>query len=122
MAKILVIDDDQFAREALLEITEDMGHSVLTANDGDKGMKELRQQHFDVVVTDLIMPNMNGIDVLCQIKRDFALTKVIVISAGSSMTPLSYLDQAKKLGADDVLAKPFSYTDLQTSIENALVV
>lgn len=121
MAKILIIDDDDLVRETLADIVDDIGHDVVTATDGNSGIEKLGHESFDVVITDLIMPGMDGIDVLCQIKRCHTPTRVIVMSGGSSMTALTYLDKAKSLGADGILAKPFTSSDLKNSIDATLL-
>lgn len=120
MAKVLVIEDDELARESVVLMLEENGHEVEMANDGDVGMKLFFKEHFDLVVTDLIMPEMNGMDVLMSIKQERPKTRVLVISGGGRLTPISYLDVAKKLGADEILAKPFSARELVASVKMAL--
>jgi len=125
MAKILVIEDDELARESVVLMLEENGHEVLVADDGDVGMNIFEEAPFDnmpidIVVTDLIMPNMSGMDVLARVKKQQPDMKVIVISGGGRLTPLSYLDVAKRLGADEVLAKPFRPRDLNASVQTVL--
>lgn len=115
MTRILVIEDDELARESVTLMLEENGYEVEMASDGDVGLKMFAQEHFDLVVTDLIMPEVNGMDVLSQIKQEHPETRVIVISGGGRLTPISYLDVAKKLGADDVLTKPFTAFELTSA-------
>lgn len=120
MVKVLVIDDNELARESVTMVLEDQNYEVFQANDGDIGIDMMGLDAYDVVVTDLIMPTMHGIDVLCEIKQLYPETKVIVVSGGSRVTPLSHLDLAKKLGADGILGKPFTANELQMSMQAAL--
>lgn len=125
MAKILVIEDDELARESIVLMLKEKGHEVLTAEDGHIGLdvfekNQMYQKPIDMVLTDLIMPTISGMDVLSQIKNKQPDTKVVVISGGGRLTPLSYLDVAKRLGADDVLAKPFTLRALNTTIQSVL--
>lgn len=117
MAKVLVIEDDELARESVTLMLEENGYEVAMADDGDVGLEMFEKEEFDAVVTDLIMPQVNGMDVLMQIKQHKPGTRVLVISGGGRLTPLSYLDVAQKLGADDVLTKPFTANDLITSMK-----
>ncbi|MEX0299127.1 MAG: response regulator [Kordiimonas sp.] len=115
MARVLVIEDDELARESVTLMLEESGHEVAMADDGDVGLKMFSEEPYDLVVTDLIMPEVNGMDVLSQIKQEHPDTRVIVISGGGRLTPISYLDVAMKLGADDVLTKPFTAFELTSS-------
>lgn len=115
MTRVLVIEDDELARESVTLMLEEHGYEVAMAGDGDVGLQMFDAEPYDLVVTDLVMPAVNGMDVLTKIKQEHPETRVIVISGGGRLTPVSYLDVAKKLGADDVLSKPFTATELATS-------
>lgn len=121
MAKILVIDDDSLAREAMAISLQDDGHTVFMAKDGAVGVKMADEQNFDVVVTDVVMPNKEGLGTLMDIKQNHQYTKVIVVSGGGRSSPALYLDTAKVMGADGILAKPFSSSELQECVAQALV-
>jgi len=120
MATILVIDDDELVLEAVRIVLEGDEHTVSTAMDGIEGMRLVNQHPYDLVITDLIMPNKEGMGVLIDIKQSFPSLKVIVISGGGRISPESYLGDAKTLGADGTLAKPFSYRDLIACVDQAL--
>jgi CheY-like chemotaxis protein len=120
MAKVLVIEDDELARESVSLILEESGHDVIQADDGDVGIQRMQREECDVVVTDIIMPTVDGLGVLAEIKLHHPRTRVIAISGGGRLTPLSWLDVAKKLGADEVLAKPFSAKDLNSCMQLVL--
>jgi CheY-like chemotaxis protein len=110
--KILVIDDDHLVRYALSKILLSYGYEVVTAADGKRGMIVLREEHPDAVITDIIMPEQEGIDTIIQIRRERPGVKIIAISGGGRIRNIDFLDMAQSLGADEVLAKPFEAEEL----------
>src|ERR1700730_8470490 len=110
--KILVIDDDHLVRYALSKILLSAGYEVVTASDGRRGMVVLRAEHPDVVITDIIMPEQEGIDTIIQIRRERPGVKIIAISGGGRIRNIDFLEMAQSLGADEVLAKPFEAEEL----------
>lgn len=120
MARILVIDDDALVLESVKIALEFNGHGVVTAHDGVDGMKLVHAETFDLVITDLIMPRMDGMETLLEIKRSPSAPKVMVISGGGRVSSGHYLETADALGADDVLAKPFSTSELMARVEGVL--
>ena len=110
--KILVIDDDHLVRYALSKILSSNGYEVVTASDGRRGMVVLREEHPDVVITDIIMPEQEGIDTIIQIQRERPGVKIIAISGGGRIRNIDFLDMAQSLGANEVLAKPFEVDEL----------
>jgi DNA-binding response OmpR family regulator len=110
--KILVIDDDHMVRYALSKILQRNGYDVVTASDGKRGMLVLRDEHPDVVITDIIMPEQEGIETIGLIRRDYPQMKIIAISGGGRIRNVDFLEMARSLGADDVIAKPFEAEEL----------
>jgi CheY-like chemotaxis protein len=110
--KILVIDDDHLVRYALSKILSSYGYEVVTAADGKRGMTVLRDEHPDVVITDIIMPEQEGIDTIIQIRRERPGIKIVAISGGGRIRNIDFLEMAQSLGADEVLAKPFEADEL----------
>jgi len=110
--KILVIDDDHLVRYALSKILLSAGYAVVTAADGRRGMAVLRAEHPDAVITDIIMPEQEGIDTIIQIRRERPAVKIIAISGGGRIRNIDFLGMAQSLGANDVLAKPFEVDEL----------
>ena len=110
--KILVIDDDHLVRYALAKTLLSAGYEVATAADGRRGMAVLRAEHSDVVITDIIMPEQEGIDTIIQIRRERPGVKIIAISGGGRIRNIDFLEMAQSLGANDVLAKPFGVDEL----------
>lgn len=120
MADILLIEDDEMALETAAIILESAGHNVVSANDGEQGMRLFEQAHFDVVVTDVVMPNKDGIEVLVALKKDDKEPKIIVISGGGRTSARDYLEMADVIGADATLQKPFTATELIGAVEGVL--
>ena len=117
MARILIIDDDNQFRVMLRIMLENAGYKdIEEAENGHTGMKLIRNGNFDLVITDIIMPDKEGIEIIMEIKKDFPAMKIIAMSGGGKIGPDSYLVMAKHLGADKALAKPF----LQSEIVNAV--
>jgi CheY-like chemotaxis protein len=112
MSLILVIDDAATVRQLVGRILVEAKHSVLEAQDGDIGVALFQRHRPPLVITDLFMPNKEGIETIQEIRRLSPGTKIIAMSASTSATGKLYLGAAKKLGADAILAKPFEPAEL----------
>jgi YesN/AraC family two-component response regulator len=88
------------------------GYNVKEASDGELAIQAFRQKPADIVITDIIMPNKEGIETIMEIKRDFPNTKIIAISGGGQVNSVEYLDWAKKLGAQRTFTKPVERIEL----------
>jgi len=120
MAKILIIDDDNQFREMLHEMVKREGYIVFSALDGAEGMKIFKQEKPDLVITDIIMPEKEGLETILELKKNVPEVKIIAISGGGRSHPGDYLLTAKYFGADKTLAKPFSKSELLNSIVEVL--
>jgi DNA-binding response OmpR family regulator len=120
MARILIIDDDVQIRKMLRLTLTAAGFEVKDAQDGKVAMKIFRKSPVDVVVTDLIMPEKEGIETIIELRRDFPDVKIIAISGGGRIDPKDYLFLAEKLGAQITLEKPFSRKEILDAV-NALL-
>ncbi len=120
MATILVIEDNTAVRNTVCRILQSGGYDVTIAEDGRKGMAMFRRQRPDLVITDIIMPEQEGIETIRQILGDQPDAKIIAISGGGRMGHIDFLDAARKLGARDILPKPFDPDDLLSRVENCL--
>ena len=121
MAQILVIDDDDLVRESLQILLEDRGHQVTTAENGKIGMKHFLQRSFDLIITDIFMPEKEGYETLAEIRANNPSVKILVISGGGRDTEQQhYLEQAELLGANASLAKPFLTSELLDRISELL--
>jgi DNA-binding response OmpR family regulator len=114
--KILVIDDDDRIRRMVAKVLSADGHRVTCAADGVAGMALFRQETPDAVVTDIIMPEREGIETIVSIRKERPETKIIAISGGGRLGDIELLRIARLLGADDVIAKPFRAQDLRRRV------
>jgi len=120
MARILVIDDEQLARFTIREILEAAGHEVVEAKNGAQGLAFQKAQPCDLVITDIIMPEKEGIETIIEMRRDFPKLPIIGISGGGRTRNMDFLKIAKQYGANVVLAKPFSEEDLLKALKSSL--
>lgn len=107
MAHILVIDDDPIARRVITLALEAAGHTVLRCENGRKGVEYLTHYDADLLVTDVIMPEMDGVEMLRQVRQIKPNLPILAISGGSHGNAGDYLGMAKVFGATATLAKPF---------------
>jgi CheY-like chemotaxis protein len=117
---ILVIDDDAMVRMALGAVLRAAGFEVAFAEDGRKGMKLLRTLEPRLVITDIIMPEQEGIETIMAMRAARPDLKIIAISGGARIGHANVLDMASALGADEVLAKPFDPETLLTKVRKQL--
>ena len=115
MAKILVIDDDPHIRGLIVAILMQGGHEALEAKDGQEGISLFRANAPVLVITDILMPEKDGIETIRELRGDAFTGPIIAISGGGR-----FLGIVKKFGADLVLAKPFSPQDLIDAVGKLL--
>jgi len=120
MPNILIIDDDNQFRTMLRKMVERNGYEVIEASDGKEGIELYRKNPTDLIITDLIMPEKDGIETIQELKKDFPDIKIIAISGGGRLGPQDYLHLAKMLGAQRTLTKPIELTELLKTIEELL--
>lgn len=130
MASILVVDDDPDVAEAIQAILERGGFHVVVANGAEAGLEALQKQEFEIVVTDLIMPKVNGLELIRRLRLQHPRVRVIAISGGGSLGPLSlkpdaisthaFIAAARDAGAEEVLTKPFDMDDMVAAIRRHL--
>ena len=123
MAHLLIIDDDQQIVTLLRTYLEQEGHAVISARDGSEGLKILAGTCFDIVITDIIMPECDGYEVLMSTRNMLSRPKLIVMSGGSAnLRQESLLEISKNLKADAVLPKPIKLVELSAIIRELLSV
>ena len=110
MATILIIDDEVLVRVLLRSALEEVGYEVTEAANGREGLELYRQRPTDLIITDIVMPELNGLDMLLELTREFLHAKVIAISGAGGEK--NVLDVAKLLGARQTFRKPFSMPHL----------
>jgi len=120
MERILIIDDEAQIRSMIRLILERGGYSVSEAPDGVEGIRHFREKPADLVITDLIMPNKDGIGLIIELKKEFPAVKIIAISGGGLNRPEGYLRGAQKLGAAYTLSKPINRQELLRAVKDTL--
>ena len=120
MARILVVDDNASMREAVCEILEQTAHETISAGDGRYAAQTHRSTPVDIVITDLFMPDTDGLEIIYQFRRDFPDVKIIAISGGGSRGLVELLTVAKNMGAQRALMKPFTWEDLLSAVNELL--
>lgn len=122
MSAILIIEDDRELREMLKTALLRKEYTVIEAENGKEALIHFKPGVTDLVITDLIMPEQDGLEVIMKIRELKHGIKVIAISGGGKAGPESYINLAKALGADAVYSKPFSINDLISKIDELLEV
>ena len=121
MAKILIVDDEPQLREMLTDMLEMDEHEVVEAVNGVEGVKKYHESKPDLIITDLVMPEQNGIDMLLELKKKVPNLSVLAISGGGGITgSFDYLPIAKLIGAKQVLKKPFGIDELREAVTLAI--
>src|SRR3989338_2017552 len=118
MATILIIDDEEIIRVLLRSALEEAGDEVTEAANGREGLELYRHRQTDLVITDILMPELNGLDMLLELTREFLDAKVIAISGAGGEK--NVLDVAKLLGARQTFPKPFSLSLLLGAVRYEL--
>jgi CheY-like chemotaxis protein len=132
MQRILVVDDELDVRDAVKRVLERAGYAVHTADNAADALAELERIAVDVVITDIIMPKINGVQLVESIVRSFPSVRIVAISGGgnfgvtayqpAAITTTAYLVAAEKAGAHLTLTKPFESADLIQAVEHVLGV
>ena len=120
MARILIIDDDETIRSVFKRFLTGKGYEVIVAADGRQGLRALEEVSVDLVITDIMMPETDGLEVVMAIRGKDVDIPVIAISGGMHAMPMDFLPMAKKFGAKEVLYKPVELDDLLTAVKDAI--
>jgi len=132
MQNILVVDDEPDVRDSVKHVLDRAGYSVRTVESAVDAFAELARNPTDLVITDIIMPQINGVEAIESIRKAFPSVRIIAISGGgnfgvseyqpTAITTTAYLASAEKAGAHLVLTKPFETLELIRSVEQVLGV
>ena len=120
MAKFLVVDDDLQIRTLVRLTLEEAGHRVIEASDGTEGITSYHLRRPDIVITDIYMPQMEGLQFIRELRTLYGDVKIIAISGGAQFVAGNFLGMALELGARAALDKPFSPTDLMKAANEIL--
>lgn len=130
MKSVLIIDDEEEVGHALRRVLERAGLAVRTAIGSSEGLELLEQEPPDLVINDIIMPKMHGIDLIRALRARHQKIRIVAISGGGHFSPMhyqpeaittaAYLAAATEAGADAVLTKPFDKEDLLTAVRQLI--
>lgn len=120
MAKILIIDDDKQFRKMLCQTLKKAGHTVAEAGDGSEGIRSFQSDPAELVITDIVMPDKEGIETIMEIRQMTPTPKIIAVSGGGRIGSASYLDLARKLGAVETFSKPIDRKEIVNTIAREL--
>lgn len=120
MARILLVEDDTLFRELVHKILVRAGHGVSDAANGEIALTTFSREPFDLVITDIVMPDKEGLDTIRALRRRAPAVRIIAMSGGGVGQAGNYLTVARRLGAARVLAKPFSANELVATVAAVL--
>ena len=120
MLKVLVVDDDILVRNSMKVALESLHLDVATANDGAQALEYVSYHTVDLVITDIIMPNKDGIEIILDLQKINPDIKIIAMTGGGRFGSHNYLEIAAELGASYILKKPVSFDKLKEVIDNLL--
>jgi CheY-like chemotaxis protein len=120
MTHILVIDDELSIRTLIRQVLEDEGYHISEADDGEQGLIMLRNTPVDLIVTDIFMPNKEGIETIRTMRQQFPHIKILAISGGGTRMMSDTLPAARQFGAHHTLAKPFTPEELLDAVTTML--
>lgn len=117
MARILIIDDEECIRVMLKLVLERAGHEVVEAGDGKEAVLKFREHPADLIITDLIMPEKEGLAAIWELRRERSGLKIIAMSGG---TIEEYLEWARRLGVQRTFKKPFPVAEMLRAVQELL--
>jgi YesN/AraC family two-component response regulator len=120
MANILLVDDEPLVIESLSNAITRKGHTVVTAANGVQGMEKFSEGKFDLVITDIIMPDKEGIELIMEMRRHCPGVKIVAISGGGRTGNVEFLKMATKLGAVASLKKPIRLAEFYKVLSESL--
>lgn len=120
MPRVLVIDDEELARFTIREILEGAGYEVEEAENGRIGVDMQNATPFDLIVTDIIMPEKEGVETIIDLKKGYPDLGIIAISGGGRTRNLDFLKLSERFGASRILAKPFTEGQLLEAVNEVL--
>lgn len=118
---ILVVDDESPVCELMRVTLQRAGHQVECVGDGCQASQSMRQHQYDILITDLLMPERDGIELIREARKDYPQMRIIAISGGGRVGGQQYLQLAKGMGAHALLPKPFLPRDLCAAVDKVSV-
>jgi len=121
MSTILIVDNDAYLRDWLREILLEARYDVAVASNGRVALQQLRARPANLVITEMLLPEMDGVETIVAIRHGFPETRIIAITGGGILAPHGYLQLARALGVDRAMAKPFTQSEILDCIHELLV-
>ncbi|KAA3612755.1 MAG: response regulator [Planctomycetota bacterium] len=119
-SNILVVDDDSEIRDMLKQLLDFAGYTITLAGNGKEALEKLEEQDFQLMVTDIVMPDADGLEVIMNARKIRPELQIIAMSGGGHGSPDNYLKLASAFGADRALLKPFTPQELLDAVQNIL--
>lgn len=119
-SRILVIDDEEMIRDIVMSVLAHAGYEVFCAGNGNEGLEILKTQDVDLVVTDILMPEKEGIETIVEIRKSRPKIRIVAVSGGGRANNLHPLQIAGKIGADKTLPKPFEPDELLAMVQGLI--
>ena len=120
MARILIIDDEELVLFTLRGALELAGHTVAEAENGVQGLALRKERPFDLIVTDIIMPEKDGVETIRELRQLYPVQKIMAIAGGGRSRREGRLEFARRVGAHGVLAKPFSDEEFLAAVDECI--
>ncbi len=120
MPSILIVDDDSMVRKMLVKVFQNENYITHDASNGKSALKVFRDENVDVVITDIVMPDMEGIETIRELRKINPDVKIIAFSGGGALSPEGYLKIAASMGARYTFQKPFDINELKEAVKKLL--
>jgi CheY-like chemotaxis protein len=120
MAGILIVDDDDLTRGVMKRILDIGNHTIFQADNGREALQVVLTAPIDLVITDILMPERDGLDVIAELRGTHPWVKVLAYSGGGDLHDFDVLSLAKEVGAHAAIQKPFSISDLLKAVNDLL--
>lgn len=120
MHKVLLVDDDAALRATLRDMLEELDCEVAEAEDGEVASRMLQTEKPALVITDILMPNQEGIETIAEMRKAYPELPIVAMSGGGSTGNMTFLDYARQLGANASLQKPIGFDTLASTVDTLL--
>lgn len=120
MKRILIVDDDDVFRAGVRRVLESRGYDVVESRDGREALRRTDLAGVDLVITDIVMPEIEGIELITRLREAHPATRILAVSGSPYAAPGNYLEVAKRLGASASLTKPFGLEQLVESVRGLI--
>ena len=120
MARILIIDDEEVKRLLRRDVLKPMGHQITEAKDGHEGLQQYRERPAELVITDIVMPNKDGFEVIRELKEEYPEVRIVVETASDEDGEKGWLELASIFGVHATLQAPFGRDDIIRAVNKAL--